>query len=76
MRYMAEINCSALEKYILSVNGRQKLTHEEMMYVKLYCHGLVSLACEWILGQIDTSIEEIAAVYEQSIPEPLKKYLL
>ena len=76
LRYMTEINCSALEKYILSVNGNQNLTHKEMMYVKIYCHGLVDLACEWILGQIDTTIEEIAKVYEQSIPDPLKKYLL
>ena len=76
MRYMTEINCAALEKYILSVNGNKKLSHEEMMYITLYCHGLVGLACEWILGQISTTLEEIAEVYEQSIPELLKKYLL
>ena len=28
MRYMVQINSSALEKYILSVNGNRKLTHE------------------------------------------------
>ena len=76
MRYMAEINSAALEKYILSVNGNKQLTHEEMMCVKIYCFGLVGLACEWIMGQIDTTIVEIAGFYEQSIPEPLKKYLL
>ncbi|MBR0145363.1 MAG: TetR family transcriptional regulator [Eubacterium sp.] len=76
MQYMTEINCAALEKYILSVKGDQKLTHDEMMYVKLYCYGLVGLACEWMLGQIDATLEEIAEVYERSIPEPLKKYLL
>ena len=76
MQYMTEINCAALEKYIMSVNGNKKLTHEEKMYVKIYCHGIVGLACEWIMGQIDTSLEEIAEVYEQSVPEPLKKYLL
>ena len=76
MRYMTEINCAALEKYILSVNDNQKLTNEEMMYIKIYCHGLVGLACEWMLGQINTTLEEIAEVYEQSIPDPLKKYLL
>ncbi|OON84951.1 hypothetical protein BXO88_14890 [Oribacterium sp. C9] len=76
LRYMTEINCDILEKYILSVNGNRKLTHEEMMYVKVYCHGTVDLACEWIMGQIDTTPEEIADVYEQSVPEPLKKYLL
>ena len=76
MRYMTEINCAALEKYIVSVKGGQKLTHKEMMLVKMYCHGLVDLACEWILGEIRTTLEEIAEVYEQSVPEPLKKYLL
>lgn len=76
MRYMTEINSASLEKYIISVKGNQKLTHEEVMYVKMYCHGFVGLACEWILGKIDTTLEEIAEVYEKSVPEPLKKYLL
>jgi len=76
MRYMTEINSASLEKYLLSVNGNQKLTHQETMLVKMYCLGMVGLACEWILGQIDASKEEIAEVYEQSIPKPLKKYLL
>ena len=76
VRYMTGINCSALEKYIISVNGGHKLTHEKMMYVKIFCHGIVGLTCEWILSEIDSTIEEVAKVYEQSIPEPLKKYLL
>ena len=76
VRYMTEINSAALEKYILSVNGNQRLTREEVMYVKLYCHGFVGLACEWIQGETSTSLEEIAEVYENSIPDPLKKYLL
>lgn len=76
MRYMTEINCAALEKYILSVKGDQKLTREEMMCVKIYCFGFVGLACDWIMGKINTTTEEIAKVYEQSIPESLKKYLL
>lgn len=76
MRYMTEINSAALEKYILSSNGKRKLTHEEMMCVRMYCHGFVGLACEWILGQINTTLEEISEVYELSVPEPLKKYLL
>jgi AcrR family transcriptional regulator len=76
VRYMTEINCAALEKYILSVNGNQKLTHEEMMSVKFFCHGIVGLGCEWILGEINATWDEIAEVYEQSVPETLKKYLL
>ena len=70
-----DIIYSVLEKYILSVNGNQKLTHEELMYIRFFCHGLVGLACEWILGENNTTLEEIAEVYEQSVPDPLKKYL-
>ena len=76
MRYMAQINCDALEKYILSVNGNRELTHEEMMCIKIYCFGFVGLACEWIMGQIETTPDEIAKIYERSIPDPLKNYLL
>ena len=49
---------------------------ESQKYIKIYCHGIVDLACEWILGQINTTLEEIAKAYEQSVPDPLKKYLL
>ena len=76
MRYMSDINFNALRKHIIFLKGGQDLTHEEMMCARMYCHGLVGLACEWILGQLSSSVEEISKVYEQSIPEPLQTYLL
>ena len=76
IRYMTEINIDALKRYILSVKGNQALTHKEMIYIKIYCYGFVGVACEWILGEFNATIEEIAEVYECSIPEPLRGYLL
>ncbi|MBQ6361089.1 MAG: TetR/AcrR family transcriptional regulator C-terminal domain-containing protein [Lachnospiraceae bacterium] len=75
VRYMVEINYNALIKHILSVKGNQKPDQMEEMLARTYCLGTVGLTCEWILGLYDITPEEIADVYEYSLPVPLKKYL-
>ena len=35
----------------------------------------VALTCDWILGRYSVTPEELAEVYEKSLPEPLKEYL-
>ena len=61
MRYMAQINCSALEKYILSVNGNRQLTHEEMMCVKI---PLYACAKE-VVRQYREPLEKLGLTYTQ-----------
>ena len=73
---MTEINFEALKKHILAVNGNAKLTAAEELYIRIYCLGTVCLTCEWLLGKYDASPEFIAGVYEKSLPEPLRQYLL
>ncbi len=74
--YMTEINFRVLKKYLLEVSGKTDLTSQEIMYVRIYCLGTVCLTCEWLLGQHEATPEQIADVYEQALPEPLKPYLL
>lgn len=74
--YMAEINFNALITYLLTVTGRQELDESMEMYIRFYCLGTVSLTCEWILGKYHATPEELAEVYERSLPEPLRPYLL
>ncbi len=76
VRYMAEINFDVLKKHILAVNDKSGLTKEEELYVRIYCLGTVNLTCEWILGKYEATPEEIAEIYEHSLPGPLHKYLL
>ena len=45
------------------------------MYIRLYVIGSVYLTCDWVLGRYQASVEDLAEVYEKSLPEPLKKYL-
>lgn len=76
VRYMTEINFNVLIRYILNVTGKSGLSKEEELYARVYCLGTVSLTCEWILGKYDATPEEIAHVYEQTLPASLRQYLL
>ncbi len=76
VRYMAEINCRALEKHILSASGLDRLDPADALTVRIYCLGTVHLTCEWLLGKYRLLPEEIAALYEASLPAPLRRYLL
>jgi len=76
VRYMADIHFAALKRHILGANGKSALDEKDELYVRIYCLGTVNLTCEWILGKYDAAPEEIADIYENSLPEPLRKYLL
>ena len=75
IRYMTEINCEALRKHLLEVSGKEQLDEKTEMLIRAYCHGTVNLTCEWILGKYSARPEEIAEVYEQTLPVPLRQYL-
>ncbi len=75
VRYMTEINYNALKKYIRKVCGEGELEEKTEMYVRLYCMGTVGLTCEWILGKYNATPEELAEVYENALPSPLRPYL-
>ena len=76
IQYMTDINCTVLEKYILRTSQIESLDRKTKMYIRTYCLGTVNLSCEWILGKFDASPEEIAEIYEYSLPGPLEKYMI
>lgn len=76
VRYMSQINYDALQSCLLHVSGKSALDETTQMYLRLYCLGTVSLVCEWILGQYSASPEKLAEVFEQSLPQPLRPFLL
>jgi AcrR family transcriptional regulator len=76
VQYMTEINFSAVKDHILTVSGKSELTAEEEMYVRIYCLGTVNLTCEWLLGKYNATPEQIAGIYANSLPEPIRQYLL
>ena len=75
VRNMTEIHYEALKGYILSSDKIDELDDKTDMYIRIYCLGAVNLSCEWILGKYQVSSQELAEIFEKSLPEPLYKYL-
>ncbi len=76
VRNMKTIHFESLKKWILEAAGTDELDVKTEMYLRIYCHGSVDLACDWILGKYDVTPEEMASVYVNCMPDPLQKYLL
>lgn len=76
MKYMTETNDNYLQCLIMQVLNVDKLDVKTSMYIHLYCHGTVSLTCDWVLGKYQATSEELAEIFEKSLPEPLWKYLI
>ncbi len=76
IRYMTEINEAYLRGLLLSIMDSDSLDEKTDMYVHLYCHGTVALTCDWVLGKYDVAADDLAEIFEKSLPEPLRKYLI
>lgn len=76
IRYMSESNFEALKHHIQKVTGTDDLPDMIVMYIRLYCLGTVSFACEWVLGKYQSTTAELAEVFLKSLPAPLHPYLL
>ena len=71
LAYMQEANYQGL-KALAGAASVDALTEQ---YLRVYVLGSAQFTCEWILGKCEASAEELATVYEQTLPAPLKRYL-
>ncbi len=76
VRNMQRIHYESLRKIIQETVSPAELDVKMEMYVRAYCQGTVDLTCDWILGKYDAGPKELAEVYENLLPIPLKEYLL
>lgn len=76
IQYMTNIHCEELSSLIRRITGIKQLDSKTEMYIRLYCMGTTCLNCEWILGKFDATPEEMAELYENSLPAPLQPLLL
>ena len=75
LTYMQEVNYQSLKDIVETASGGKSMDALSEMYLRLYVLGAAQFACEWILGKCEATAEELAIVYEQTFPAPLKKYL-
>ena len=73
--YMQEVNFAALKDIVEKASGSRSVDVLTEMYIRAYVLGTAQFTCEWILGKWETAAEDLAAVYEHTLPAPLQKYL-
>ena len=73
--YMREVNFESLKGIAERVSGNSPIDTMTALYLRQYVFGTVQFICEWILGRIDATPEELALVFEHTVPMPLQRYL-
>lgn len=71
-RYMTEVSYKYMLEYM--ENSGEKVTEADRRYLMVYCLGGVRYTTEWILGSISATAAEMADVYENTIPAPLRHF--
>lgn len=74
--YMTEANFHLLSDYILSQSKVKSLDTHMTSCVRFFCLGVSVFICEWILGKVQGSPTDIAQIFADSVPAPLRPYLL
>ncbi|MBR3125048.1 MAG: TetR/AcrR family transcriptional regulator C-terminal domain-containing protein [Mogibacterium sp.] len=73
---MKKIHFDIVSRWIMKTHKEEVLDTKTEMYIRAYCHGTVDLSCEWIMGKYDVTVEELAEVFVNCMPDPLRKYLI
>lgn len=76
IRYMSEMHFELMLSLIRALSDNNQVDKQTELCIHLYCIGTAAMNCEWILGKLDLTAEELTEIYEKSLPEPLKEYLL
>ena len=75
IRYMSETHAAQLTAHVKRLREEDYLDKETELFIRMYCLGTACLNCEWILGKIEATPEELADIYERSLPEPMRQLL-
>jgi len=73
--HMVELNYRHLRDCVVRALGGEMPDEKTEMYLRAYCHGTVDLTCEWVLGKYKASAQDLAEVFENCLPAPLRPLL-
>ena len=73
--YMQKTNFESLKGIAEKVQGNGSLDTMTILYLRQYVFGTVQFICEWILGRIEATSDELAMVFEQTVPPPLQRFI-
>lgn len=72
---MVNINYESLKRCVAASMPGSAADAFTDQYIRIYCMGTVGLCCEWLTGRLVQEPENIAQVWERSLPGPLQPYL-
>lgn len=72
---LRRINIDLLKYEVRKKLMTEYIPDEIMGMIKVYVFGTVQYMLEWLLSDMHLSPEQVAEIWEKSLPEPLKQYL-
>lgn len=73
--YVRNINIELLVTEVRKKLMTERIPDEIFGMIKVYVYGTVQFMLEWLLNDMSLTPEQVAMIWENSLPEPLKKYL-
>ncbi len=74
-RDLAVTNTTQFTDYILKTSGMKEIPPDLEVYVRIYVYGTVQMLCQWLTGELRCTSEHLAELFENALPEPLRKYM-
>ncbi len=75
MLYVQKVNSELMLTEVRKKLMTEYIPDEIYGMIKIYVYGTVQFMLEWLLGDMKISPENVAGIWERSLPEPLKQYL-
>lgn len=75
IRQLEQTNINLLVNEVRKKLMTEHIPEEIYGMIKVYCYGTVEFMFEWLSDGVKISPESIVYIWENSLPEPLKKYL-
>lgn len=72
-QYMTDVNVSFITEYLKK--GSAQIDEDLMRVLETYCYGTVKITIDRLTGKYDATPEDMARIYEMSIPETLRQVL-
>ena len=72
---MKAIHYEFLRNYFLALAGNSGLTARADMYIRFYSYGATDVTCDWLMGKIEACPKDLAEIYENALPQPLRELI-
>ncbi|NPD30401.1 TetR family transcriptional regulator [Eggerthellaceae bacterium zg-1084] len=75
VRNVTAINDDLLTKLLCDRMGIAALPLPLQCHIRIYCHGTVQFLFDWLSGEVALTAENVADIWDQSLPQPLRTHL-